>query len=139
MKTLELKVYITSEGKYTAEPVNKMRPNPNVSTRDYVRATNPNSVNLSSNELRHKAWRAGRTQGYANWVAKNSHIVTSKVAGIAYIEYDGRMKEWMIKNAIIRALNNKKSSIEVEPLSNARKPAIEHTIYVKEFTFKNVD
>ena len=139
MKYLQLDCYQTSDGKFTFTPVNKIVPNERTSTRDFLRENNPKFLEWSSTKLRHKAWLAGNSKRYAEWVAKNSHNVTSKIVGKVDIEYDGRLKEWMIKKAILEALNDKRNYIKVEPQSNKDKPAHKQMVYTKEFSFKKVE
>jgi hypothetical protein len=135
MKTLKLTVYVTSDGEFVDEPVNETRPNLSASMRNYFREKNPEIAEWSAKNLRNRAFRAKKTRDYANWLFRNSHMVTSEVLGTACIEYDGRLKEREVKRAIIRALNEGKNYVKIPLSSNAQKPAIEHVVYTQIFAF----
>lgn len=133
MATLKVTIYKTNTGKFSL--TDESYTTCNKSVMDYLNHIDPSTIGKSSNSLKNRRYRAGKTQGYRDYIADNSYEVTSEVAGEVSIEYDGRLNEFSIKSAIVKALNKGSQTIEVEPRNNASKPAHKHMAYVKGFKF----
>ena len=135
MASLRIDIYKSEDGVFTLS--NEPRyVSGNTSTRDYVKFKHPELADKSSAELKNKAYRFGKTKAYSDWVDENTQTYTPVKVGVASLDYDGRLKEWMVKRAILTALNNGVTQIEVEPLSNINKPAHERMVYIKDFIYE---
>ena len=136
MKTLNVNIYKTSEGNFSL--TNETRNTCKKSVLDYLHEIDPSTIGKSSKSLKNRRYRAGQSKGYAEYIKKHTYQVSSELAGVATIEYDGRLKESAVKLAIIRALNADDNTAYVHPESNKRKPAHEHLVYCKDFNFKPI-
>lgn len=137
MKTLKVNIYKTSEGNFSLN--NETRTACKKSVLDYLHEIDPSTIGKSSKSLKNRRYRAGQSQGYREFIKKHTYTVESEFAGVATIEYDGRLKESSMKIAIVRALNYGQTTAYVHPESNKRKPAHEQLVYCKEFNFKPVN
>lgn len=134
MKNLEVTIYKTSEGKFSLK--NESYTTCKKSVMDFLNETDPSTIGKSSRELKNRRYRAGKSSAYMDYIKKHSYIVSCEVAGLASINYDGRLKETTIKLGIISALNEGSKSIKVEPEANKNKPAHKHMLYVQSFNFE---
>ena len=90
---------------------------------------------LPGKKFRHKLWRFGKSETFAQWSELHKKLVKCEFFGTATAEYDGRLRESSVKCAILKALENGKREFEVYPLSNKDKPAHLQMVYVKDFQF----
>ncbi len=137
MKTLSVNIYKTSEGNFSLN--NETRTTCKKSVLDYLHEIDPSTIGKSSKSLKNRRYRAGQSQGYREYIQKHTYKVESELAGVATIEYDGRLKESSVRVAIVRALNADDNTAYVHPESNKRKPAHKHLVYCKGFDFKPVN
>lgn len=137
MKTLTFEVFKSNEGQFSVAKHEDSFALP--TPMQYLMANDPKRLEdlrkLPGKKFRHKLWRLGKSETFAKWADANKKAVTWEKAGVAEIEYDGRLVEGSVKCAIIRALQDGEREVRVFPRSNANKPAHLHMVYVKEFTF----
>lgn len=139
MATTTFNVYKTTQGRYTLEDYKASYPSHDWDK--YLKETNQlerlERLNaMSSRKRSPRLNRLYKSADFIEWGNANMVNVTSELYGVVTCNYDGRLSEARIKYAVLEAIRYGEKEAHYEPLSNARKPAHEHLVYIFTFDLK---
>lgn len=95
-------------------------------------------LSMSSRKRSPKVWKLRKSDSFKEWSKNNIVQVSSSLYGVVSCEYDGRLREYAIKYAVLDALKFGEKEARVYPESNKNKPAHLHMVYVFTFDFVKV-